>query len=349
MPEQFKQFDFSKPEDQKEVEMLSDDKKAEIKKTAEDEAEKMQEKIESGKAIDYNEAKKLVEKEKMEKEFSPEIVEKIMGKVQDINKNGVAFTAINTFGNRDADLGLTVEKIFSNGLLGTSYEWVENDNDVSSKLTKNLWAEKTKEHKNSVIHFNIAGRMTEENMEDPRYQGFPIATSHWVRTTRNNSVSILFDLDKFKEENPVQGRSVKEKLKTRTFRANVGYFDPSYFEKHPFKKGESATLSEGGFLLSHRVAPRLFTGVCLGFARKGKTEKEDEDFLNKKMDNKSFLSKQEDTIVEIIKSCKNDPHKLVPIYDIYGNLHWPKYMPYEEVKKFVAERDKNKKEEKESE
>jgi hypothetical protein len=38
---------------------------------------------------------------------------------------------------------------------------------------------------------------------------------------------------------------------------------------------------------------------------------------------------------------KDRANLLLPIYDLVGNLLWPKQMSYEEVKKFVAERDKN--------
>lgn len=47
---------------------------------------------------------------------------------------------------------------------------------------------------------------------------------------------------------------------------------------------------------------------------------------------------------EVIKANKGKPKNLLPIYDFDGNLLWPKQMSYEEVKKFVAEKDKNKEE-----
>ena len=31
--------------------------------------------------------------------------------------------------------------------------------------------------------------------------------------------------------------------------------------------------------------------------------------------------------------------RIVPVYDTHGNLLWPKQMSYEEVKKYVAERE----------
>jgi hypothetical protein len=106
MPEQFKQFDFSKPEDQKEFEILSDDKKAEIKKVAKDEAGKMQDKIKNGDAADYNEAEKISEYDKFVKptpveEIIPNIKEELLIDRQQIedrkskdNHNGLSFWRI---------------------------------------------------------------------------------------------------------------------------------------------------------------------------------------------------------------------------------------------------------------
>ena len=40
---------------------------------------------------------------------------------------------------------------------------------------------------------------------------------------------------------------------------------------------------------------------------------------------------------------EDDPELILPIYDSKGNLLWPKQMSHEEVKKFVTEREVNKK------
>ncbi len=48
-----------------------------------------------------------------------------------------------------------------------------------------------------------------------------------------------------------------------------------------------------------------------------------------------------------MQSNFKDKHNLyVPVYDNDGNLYWPKQMIYEEVKKFIEERDKEKETEK---
>jgi len=41
-------------------------------------------------------------------------------------------------------------------------------------------------------------------------------------------------------------------------------------------------------------------------------------------------------MLNVSKSSK----RLLPVYDVCGNLWWPKQMSYEEVKKFVEERSK---------
>jgi len=51
-------------------------------------------------------------------------------------------------------------------------------------------------------------------------------------------------------------------------------------------------------------------------------------------------------IDKIKKNYEETSENLIPAYNESGDLLWPKQMSYEEVKRFVAERDKNKKEEK---
>ncbi len=41
----------------------------------------------------------------------------------------------------------------------------------------------------------------------------------------------------------------------------------------------------------------------------------------------------------MLEQNKDKPERLLPVYDAFGNLHWPKQMPYEEVKEFVEKRD----------
>jgi len=51
-------------------------------------------------------------------------------------------------------------------------------------------------------------------------------------------------------------------------------------------------------------------------------------------------------IAEMLRVYENKPEKVLPIYDHMGNLHWPIEMTNDEIKKFVAERDRRKEENK---
>jgi len=97
MPEK---FDFSKIEDQQKFEGLPQEEKDKVVGEAQEEAEV----------------------ENLEKELSPEIIEKIMEKVEDINKRGTAFSVISPeyptpkLESGESKLG----SILKNGLVGTS-------------------------------------------------------------------------------------------------------------------------------------------------------------------------------------------------------------------------------------
>lgn len=65
-------------------------------------------------------------------------------------------------------------------------------------------------------------------------------------------------------------------------------------------------------------------------------------------DDRSVLFNKAKEIAQILcKIDNNHPQRLIPIYDIDGNLWWPRQMTYEEVKQFVAEREKKKENEQE--
>lgn len=123
--------------------------------------------------------------------------------------------------------------------------------------------------------------------------------------------------------------------------------------------------SERGFVLTSRVAPRYFQGIVFKVARV-RTEEEVRKELKRtaillrisnsdemKM-NKERIEIQKRSIDEdrpekwdqraqelaetMMEANQKKPQQLVPIYDVYGNLYWPKKMSYEEVKQYVASR-----------
>jgi len=246
----------------------------------------------------------------------------ITKKIENINSDGTAFTVINGFGGAKSMNRERIKKVFTEGLLGTSYDWDESiisqhgNTDNSSNLTKELWASKTREFKNSIVDFNIVGRM---HHSDEYY--CPISHSEWVAKQKDKAIIITFDLSKYAEETELSSRYETGKLKTRTFRLNTwgGNIDP--------KRGKAD--SQMGYMLSHRVSPRFFKGVILGTINGWEAE------LN--VDNATFITKAKDYISDMVENSKGNPQKIVPVYDLYGNMHWPMYMTREEIKNYIKD------------
>lgn len=128
-----------------------------------------------------------------------------------------------------------------------------------------------------------------------------------------NPVAIIFDLSRFKEVPSVKPSDLeKEKFGHHTYRT----WRPGLWSE---KKGPS----EWGFALSSRVAPKDFLGIVSAYAS--------EQALSRimKIQNEVY---------------KNKKGMILPVYHQWGDLLWPRRMTYEQVKQFVAERDKKKKE-----
>ncbi len=92
------------------------------------------------------------------------------------------------------------------------------------------------------------------------------------------------------------------------------------------KEGLVQPSSEYGFVLSYRIAPRLFKGFVLS-----------QDHMEKATARLEKIMRE---------TCKDDKESLIPIYNKQGDLLWPKQMSYEDVKKFVAEKKKEKEDKK---
>lgn len=263
---------------------------------------------------------------KIEEELSPEIIEMIMGKVQDIHEDGIAFSFIK------AD---KFENVLSDGLLGSIKR---PENVQSAEIKKKEWAKSTRRNKNSLVYINITGRMND--LEDEWEMETPILSSSWINWPRDEMgkdiIVFLFDIKNFSENNLIKDRFIENKLETKTYRAiNKGnYFGTSAM-------GDARVDSDYGFALSHRVAPRFFNGIMIKF-----TPGEDE--RNVYFVEEGFDSRVKEYIIKMKDCYKNKQKNLLPIYDPEGSLYWPKQMSYEEVKKFVTEREAKKKE-KESE
>jgi hypothetical protein len=258
-------------------------------------------------------------------ELSPEFLEMVMAKVQDINKKGIGFHTIKTFNWDD------VRDILQNGLLGRT--------KGANKKNPDSWAKAVRKNKSAEVYFNITGRfkiimpkqdaagntlLDEQGKEVEEALPAVIENSQWGA---KESVTFLFDLNTFKENVQPQGDKDenRKKLPVHSFTPNLGVPIRGVDEGN-----KPVVDSQGGFELKARVAPRFFRGIVIG--------------LNKSYYNLLSPAEIRAKVDEIIKNMK-DIYKdkqdlMLPVYDIQGNLLWPKEMSYEEVKEFLGSDNK---------
>lgn len=296
-----------------------------------------------------------VEMTEIEKELSLEIIKKIMEKAQDINAYGTAFTFIGR-GMRSIHEEPEVsfkqnilKTILNKGLLGTSYDFRHEYKDISSfskeigdkgDIFAKKWVENVRKSKESEVHFNIIGKSTAVFHKYIKEEGHSLSEKRTIESIEEideyaiedgNNIVLIFDLSKFKEEEVEiskvwTGEKTSFVQKAHTFRPKSS---PSKIEFDLRDKNNKLLPSnEYGYTLSHRIAPRLFKGLVF---RLDRWEKDDTEKKEK------LFSEVLETMLNVYKE---KPGLLIPIYDSSGNMWWPKQMSYEEVKKFVAERDK---------
>ena len=216
--------------------------------------------------------------------------------------------------------------VLKNGILGGPLY-----DKLGGKTFEEKWAYGTRRRRRQHAWFNIVGR-------SPRKEKIP--QSYWWR---GDQVGITFDTSNFKEEKP--GGTGERKIKTffsaepdmwhdwDKFFGNLQLGDERIRQHKNFidaqrsglinKEGKPLPSTEFGFSLFSRVAPRFFRGLVLGY------KYTDED-LKKVIDQLEQVYQEKEDL-------------LFPIYSENGNLLWPQKMSYEEVKKFVVERDARKK------
>ena len=269
--------------------------------------------------------------ESAEFQLTPEIEEKVMDKVQDIDKYGTAFTVIDFFDQMDIDEETTaLGKVLRYGFLGKG-GFATTSEDTSDLLKK--WYKTARSHNSSdsLVYFNIVGRMEEVYYDD----GYQIAQ---IMSSPHASCAVIFDITRMKEIDPNSLTGPEDEQSHdhvyNTFSANAERLggEKSYFFQNIVKriKGEKvevplhktgAVYPHRGFVTPYRVPPRLFQGIVTRLGDPGGIKM---------------------IVNQNIVTNKNQTDCLVPIYSSEGDLLWPKQMSYEEVKQFVAERDAKK-------
>ena len=265
-------------------------------------------------------------------EISPDTLKVVMDKIQDINEVGTAFHVIgldHSQGSRSSS-DESIQSALENGLLGWHYNGERGDTEE--------WTKNVRQRKYTPLFFNIIGRDSRSaysnitRMED----------SYWVKNSEN-SATIIFDATAFKEY--IQNAHKKQgNTKTYTTQHQSDAAQPinmwrksseeqeyqRYLAKLPaelreeFKYEMIAVHDDDGFVLFSRVAPRFFKGICLKIenGENGSTE----------------IQKKIEAIIKVMKKIFGEHKELyIPIYDIHGNLLWPKFIEHEQVKAMSAQ------------
>lgn len=234
------------------------------------EAEKMVQKVESGEVASYADAEKKLNSQ--ESELSPEIIEKIMGKVQDINAPGTPFHVWH---------GESVDQIqypLKEGILGLHHKAEDPE------LRRTQWKKQMKEEP-KMVYFNIMGRQDTvdgsilKKMED---------TAWLVEREEKISIAFIFDLTGYEEIAPT--KDITHTINSRSFPRKsfsvhlfsvhgkgeweklFGKHTPGSTEvaahyregdRHIDATGRPVAILDYGFMLPNRIAPRAFKGIVL--------------------------------------------------------------------------------------
>lgn len=97
--------------------------------------------------------------------------------------------------------------------------------------------------------------------------------------------------------------------------------------------------SEHGYAGPVRVAPRKFLGVVVQCTGKGVYEDGSEmptAVLN--TDSEKWQRYANDLAETLLKTNETHPDRLIPIYDVYGNMLWPTKMTHEEIQNKLKEK-----------
>lgn len=306
----------------------------------------------SGKILRPVKVEQKADGQNLESELTPEQIEKIMEKVRDIYAYGTAYTSITgARGGYDRNKE-KMESMLKYGLIGKDMRKNWEDRRIFSP---ERWREDVRERLNPV-HFNIVGRtlayryggksigevIKSFKESEPGKAGEPFPRMRGFNGEYTPPY-FVFDISSFKEMDMLFNDRSQKGL-SRAYRINA---PKEEVDMTPDSHNKIGVGAEYGFQLNHRLPPRLITGIVISYEDKSKIEE----------------------IVKTMKTAFPDPEKMIPIYvqnETWGpyitsrsihsiktmkeyedfckesatfRLVWPKKMSYEEVMKFVAEKE----------
>lgn len=293
------------------------------------------------------------EPENIEKELSPEIVERVMEKLRDINEKGIAYSGVARSG---------VEPTFGLQLPPEISSMENSEEAMRSVLEHGLLSISEEDKLPHNVYFNINGRC--KNIYEQGVSDFPVIERdkpqvYYGRFSAGR-INVMFDISFLKEadldfylhvnspKNPRDHSVAAEGLKSGQYMVNPSPEDSSVVIDAIRNGQETESYAPGtGFVTTSDIEPKYFLGVVIPAIMRTATEQEREQYDTSYMidDSKDAEVKKQEYVEmtkKIMLSVDEDrPDILVPIYDAEGNLLFPKKMSYEEVKDLL---EKNKKE-----
>ena len=276
------------------------------KKEAEEEAELER--------YDLKAAERLIKINEIEKKLSPEIIELIMNKIQDIDQGELAYHVLTERENpKERNSIINIEKKLAgslkNGLLSIS-------NGV-------LGGKEGQDVLNTILPNRKDSPLPEEIKDLPLEQ-------KWVHNVRKNKTGLVFfNLTGGWHKNQPHAIEIRESWYVQYQKSVVLLFELKEkdkkiiaMERNSLYPGSSrGTLHEEiGFALPYRVAPRRFNGIVIN-----------------NCNDERLIPMVKGNMLEIYK---DKPELMLPIYNMDGDLLWPKQMPYKEIKKLVEGKTK---------
>lgn len=304
----------------------------------------------------------FAELKKLESKLPPEAIEKVMGRVGDIEEPGLGKHVLDAMTKDGFDRTLDkLGSILTSGITPKGGRWPSS----------------------GVVCFNVMGAMGNEDIYCQKEEKYGVLSA--ARLMSPGSVEIMFDLSqnqkdrlglwpevkttgvaKEKKRPPTIGYEFSEGILPEQFKGiviwpyeEVGIRASIYCPEFSGKKEEASNEAIKSIRsIFNNSTSSIFGYPSQRFKERLKKFGESEELvegMDKKYKEypgemevvgtrdgtllKIQAAKTAKTMLESIEHNKQDPNKyLIPIYDVYGDLLWPESISYEELKKVVKER-----------
>lgn len=225
-----------------------------------------------------------------------------------------------------------VKSIFREGILGGTSGGIGKHN------SKEEWAKDVRTGSRRNVFFNIVGRFSpyspaRRSAKEPVSEMAKTMyfTDHFSANGEpTDAVAIIFDQKQMQEswrDNKQELVPGKRKFKSADIMGN---------DREP--------SSEHGFAGPVRVPPRLLKGIVFAatdtIMEKEELGERDSRSIKRtaySKDPEKWNSRAKKLVEAEIEIDKEKPENLLPVYDVMGNLYWPKKMSYKEVQEAINE------------